>query len=87
MLFDVSVAAVAVGVHCDDGREVLHFELPNGFWSAELVVVIDVWNINAKYGFLTFPLGGVFSSPDLFVEYPQRSFHGIDSPFFKVIFL
>ena len=46
MLFDVCVAAVAIGIHRDDGGEVFDFELPNGFWGAELVVVIDVWDID-----------------------------------------
>jgi len=50
MLFDVCVAAVAVGVHRDDGWEVLYFELPNGFWGAKLVIVIDIWNIDNRGG-------------------------------------
>ena len=50
MLFDVCVAAVAVGVHRNDDWEVLHFELPNGFRGAKLVVIIDVWNVDNRGG-------------------------------------
>src|ERR1051325_5803494 len=45
--FDVGVKAVSMGIHCDDGDEVLRLQAPHGFRDAKLFE--EIHSVHARY--------------------------------------